>query len=100
MLYIKPKIRLITNLSVGYLQMQGVNPVFDEKQQNVSLLAREIFYYRITKTNQMSVFLILSATYGTQESNINFFSDRGLLFSGGIYFGFGERTGQNEKKED
>ena len=98
--FVNQKVRLITNAGAGYLVMADVNPIFNEQQKNLNYLLREIAYYRISKPDKVPLFITASVTYGTSESNINFFSDRSFLFAGGLFMTFGGRIPHTRNPEE
>ena len=86
--YHKNKISLVSNLSGGYRKYSAVNPIYQTTQSNTEFSIVESLFYRLNNNLNRALLLTASVAYVQSRSNINFFTQSGLLAQLGIMLKF------------
>ena len=100
--YRKKRIVLVTNLSGGYRQYKAINPIYQTKQSNTEFGIVESLFYRLNNNPNRELLMTTSLAYVQSKSNINFFTQNGLLAQIGVMLRFSpklEPDGKNEFQE-
>ncbi|MCK5137189.1 MAG: DUF2860 family protein, partial [Bacteroidales bacterium] len=101
--YHKNRIVLVTNLSGGYRKYKAINPIYQTKQSNTEFGVVESLFYRLNNNPNRVLLMTTSLAYVQSKSNINFFTQSGLLAQVGIMLRFSpklEPDGKNELQKD
>jgi len=101
--YNKKRIVLVTNLSGGYRKYKAINPIYQTKQSNKEFGIVESLFYRLNNNPNRALLMTASMAYVQSKSNIDFFTQSGLLAQVGVMLRFSpklEPDGKNELQKD
>lgn len=97
--YSKKRIVLVTNLSGGYRKYKAVNPIFQTKQSNTEFGIVESIFYRLNNNPNRALLMTTSLAYVQSKSNIDFFTQSGLLAQIGVMLRFSPKLEPDGKNE-
>jgi len=97
--YSKNRIVLVTNLSGGYRKYEAINPIYQTKQSNTEFGIVESLFYRLNNNPNRVLLMTASMAYVQSISNIDFFTQSGLLGQIGVMLRFSPKQGAGRKDE-
>jgi len=97
--YRKNRFVLATNLSGGYRKYKAINPIYQTRQSNTEFGIVESLFYRLNNNPNRELLMTTSLAYVQSKSNINFFTQNGLLAQIGVMLRFRPKLEPDEKNE-